>query len=89
MDIFYVHLEYLKDIWDILWPFGAFCVHLVHFVCILYIFPRFGIMEQEKSGNPAQNNKKLMSSAGVVHYVGKVSRISNHGPRQKPRLWGK
>jgi hypothetical protein len=26
-------------IWDILLPFGTFCVHLVHFVFIWYIFP--------------------------------------------------
>jgi hypothetical protein len=31
IDIFYGHLEYFMDIWDILWPFGTFCVHLVHF----------------------------------------------------------
>jgi hypothetical protein len=27
--------------------------HLVHFVLICYIFSSFGIMHQEKSGNPA------------------------------------
>jgi hypothetical protein len=32
VDIFYSHLEYFIDIWDILEPFGTFCVHLVHFV---------------------------------------------------------
>jgi hypothetical protein len=32
--IFYDHLEYLNDLWEILWPSGTFCVHLVH-------FPRF------------------------------------------------
>jgi hypothetical protein len=39
------HLEYFKDIWDILWPFGTFCAHLVH-------FSGFGIKYLEKSGNP-------------------------------------
>jgi hypothetical protein len=39
-------------IWDILSPFGTFCIHLVHFVFIWYIFSGFGIMYQEKSGNP-------------------------------------
>jgi hypothetical protein len=33
------------DIWDIIRPFGTFCVHFVHFY-------GFGIMYQEKSGNP-------------------------------------
>jgi hypothetical protein len=41
----YGHLEYFTVIWYILWPFG-------NFVVILYIFPRFGILCQEKSGNP-------------------------------------
>jgi hypothetical protein len=36
---------YFIEIRDILWPFGTFCVHLVH-------FSRFGIMYQEKYGNP-------------------------------------
>jgi hypothetical protein len=40
-------LEYFTDIWDILKPFGNFCVHLIHFC-------GFGIMHQEKSGNPAR-----------------------------------
>jgi hypothetical protein len=47
IDIFYGHLEYFMDIWDILWPFGTFCVHLVH-------FSGFAIVYQEKSGNPAR-----------------------------------
>jgi hypothetical protein len=33
--------------WYILWPFG-------NFVAIWYIFPRFGILCQVKSGNPAR-----------------------------------
>jgi hypothetical protein len=32
--------------------FGIFYDHLVHFVSIGYIFSGFGIMYQEKSGNP-------------------------------------
>jgi hypothetical protein len=34
------------DFWDIQRPNGTFCVHLLH-------FSDFGIMYQEKSGNPA------------------------------------
>jgi hypothetical protein len=45
VDIFYGHLEYFKDIWESVWPFGAFCVDLVH-------FPSFGITCQQKSGDP-------------------------------------
>jgi hypothetical protein len=34
------------------WPIGKFYGHLVHFVAILYIFSGFGILYQQKSGNP-------------------------------------
>jgi hypothetical protein len=44
--IFYGHLEYFMVIWYMLWPFG-------NVVVIWYIFPRFGKLCQEKSGNPA------------------------------------
>jgi hypothetical protein len=43
--IFYNHLVYFTAIGNILWPFGKFCGHLVY-------FPRFGILCQQKSGNP-------------------------------------
>jgi hypothetical protein len=43
--IFYYHLVYFTAIGNILWPFGIFGV-------IWYIFPRFGILYQEISGNP-------------------------------------
>jgi hypothetical protein len=45
LGIFYDHLVYFKAIANILWPFGIFCGNLVY-------FPRFGILDQEKSGNP-------------------------------------
>jgi hypothetical protein len=44
--IFYGHLECFPAILYILWPFGKVVV-------IWYIFPRFGILYQEKSGDPA------------------------------------
>jgi hypothetical protein len=37
VNIFWGHLEYYTDIWDILCPFGTFCVHLLN-------FSGFGIM---------------------------------------------
>jgi hypothetical protein len=46
--IFYGHLEYFTAIWYIVWSFG-------NVVVIWYIFPRFGILCQEKSGNPVQD----------------------------------
>jgi hypothetical protein len=39
------HLEYFTTNGYITWAFGCF-------VLIWYIFPRFGILYQEKSGNP-------------------------------------
>jgi hypothetical protein len=44
--ILYGNLEYITAIGYILWPFGKLVV-------IWYIFPRLGIVRQEKSGNPA------------------------------------
>jgi hypothetical protein len=42
---FYGHWVYFAAIWYILLPFGIFNVSLVYFPC-------FGILYQEKSGNP-------------------------------------
>jgi hypothetical protein len=57
--IFYVHFVYFTALENILWPFGIFCGHLVYFVVIWCIFPRFGILYKEKSGNPAANHPKF------------------------------
>jgi hypothetical protein len=46
-------------IWSILLPLEIFYGHLVYFVVIWYIFPRFGILDQEKSGNPGTNRLLL------------------------------
>jgi hypothetical protein len=43
--IVYGHLEYITAIWHMLWSFG-------NLVAIWYIFHRFGLLWQEKSGNP-------------------------------------
>jgi hypothetical protein len=43
-------LVYFVAIWSILRPFGIFFCHSVY---LWYIFPRFGMLHQEKSGNPA------------------------------------
>jgi hypothetical protein len=51
VDIFYGNSEYFIDIWDIL---SLFCVHLVHFFS-------FGIMHQEKSGNPGSLPKHFVT----------------------------
>jgi hypothetical protein len=50
---FYGHLEYISDTWYTLWSFGNFGV-------MKYIFPRFGILCQEKSGNPDRHQIKVI-----------------------------
>jgi hypothetical protein len=49
----YYHLVYFSAIGNILWPFGIFCGN----VCF---FPRFGILDQGKSGNPGLNLSENM-----------------------------
>jgi hypothetical protein len=46
--MFYDYLVFLR-------PLEIFYDHLVYFIVIWYIFPRFGISYQEKSGNPDKN----------------------------------
>jgi hypothetical protein len=49
--ICYDHLEYFMAIWYNSWPFGTVCGLL------LYIFPNLVCLDQEKSGNPDDNQK--------------------------------
>jgi hypothetical protein len=60
--IFYGHLEYFMAIWNILWPFG-------NFVVILDIFPRFGILCQEKSGNPGLINSRRLPITETLAFL--------------------
>jgi hypothetical protein len=54
--------------WYILWPFGIlyehmvciFCANLVHLLVIWYIFSRFGMLQQEKSGSPGWERKNAV-----------------------------
>jgi hypothetical protein len=48
---------YYMAIWSILQLFDIFCGYLLYFVAICYIFPRFGILRQEKSGNPWRSDR--------------------------------
>jgi hypothetical protein len=53
-------------IYNILWTFGLFYDHLVHFVYFWYIFSGFGFMYLEKSGNPGLvNEKRGMKKVGL------------------------
>jgi hypothetical protein len=49
-------LVYFMPNWSILGSFGIFCSNLVYLKVIWNIFPRFNVLCQEKSGNPAQLN---------------------------------
>jgi hypothetical protein len=42
-------------IWSILRLFGIFCDHSGYFMVIWDIFPRFGMLYQEKPGNLGDN----------------------------------
>jgi hypothetical protein len=50
-------LVYFILIWNILLPFDIFYGDLVLCVVIWYISPRFGMLYQEKSGNPGRSHK--------------------------------
>jgi hypothetical protein len=50
---------YLMAFWSILGPIRIFYGHLVYFLIIWYIFPRFGILYQGKSGNPGSDRPSL------------------------------
>jgi polyferredoxin len=56
--IFYGHLEYNSAIWYMSCPFGIL-------VAIFGIFSPFGILYQEKSGNPAPMNH---AKRGIPRY---------------------
>jgi hypothetical protein len=49
----------IMTIWSILRPFGIVCGHLAYVMVIWYVFPRFGMLYQEKSGNPATTTLAL------------------------------
>jgi hypothetical protein len=54
---FYGRLVYFTAIWNMLWQFGIFCGHSAIFITpILVYFSRFGMLCQEKSGNPVQGS---------------------------------
>jgi hypothetical protein len=60
--ILYGHLGYFTAIWAILRPFGTYTYfvaiwYLLHLV-ICYIFLRFGMLCQDKSGNPGSDRRR-------------------------------
>jgi hypothetical protein len=55
---------YFMAIGNILRTFGIFYDHLVHFVFIWYFLSGFGIMREEKSGNPGLDRRKESGNNG-------------------------
>jgi hypothetical protein len=73
----------------ILSPFGLFCGTLVYFKAIWYISSRFGMLYQEKSGNPAMYEYVCMSTIVGGHkgaifppMSDQISLLQNHGPHR-------
>jgi hypothetical protein len=60
---FYGHLANIMATWHILWPFG-------NLVVVWLIFPRFGTLNHEKSGNPDVNSK--------IHAINQLKWVGCH-----------
>jgi hypothetical protein len=48
-------LGYFMAFWSILRPYVIYSGHLADLIVIWYIFSRFGMLHQEKSGNPVSH----------------------------------
>jgi hypothetical protein len=62
-------LIYYTAVWFILRLLGIVCGHLAYFMVIWYIFSHFGMLPQEKSGNPALtvNGRSELTTLGIIH----------------------
>jgi hypothetical protein len=58
-------LVYCMTIWSILRPLEIFHGHSVYFVVIWYIFPRFGILDQEKTGNHGLRSNLIINFSNI------------------------
>jgi hypothetical protein len=56
-------LVYFMTIWSMLRPLEIFYGPLVYFVIIWHSFPRFGILDEGKSGNPVSMYLEYCESA--------------------------
>jgi hypothetical protein len=65
--IVYGHLVHFKVFCYILWAFGIVCGHLVY-------FSRFGILCEDKSGNPASKHPPTILRFSLV--IGCVTRVT-------------
>jgi hypothetical protein len=69
---------YFMAIWSILRHFFYF-IHdiLVYVMVIWYIFPRFGLLYQEKSGNPASDSRQCFP---ITPFFSFASRFAKRKP---------
>jgi hypothetical protein len=75
-------LVYFMAIWSIVMPSGIFCGQLVYFlVKCIYIFPRFGMLFQDKSGNPVLGRPFVRPSN---YSKLKTSFLRSRCPRSRP-----
>jgi hypothetical protein len=63
--LFCIHLKNITAVWYILWALG-------NLVAIWLISPRFGILCQEKSGNPVLKWVHIQKGVVTVHIVSSV-----------------
>jgi hypothetical protein len=80
-------LIYFMANWNILLRFGKFYGRLVHFVSIWEHFPVFGIMWQEKSGNPGFNDRKHFSCCIDLLRTCNYSFQSFRKKQEKKNFW--
>jgi hypothetical protein len=57
-------------IWSILKTFSTFSGHRVYFLVIWYISSRFGMLCQEKSGNPASDGPGRLGEREIAIETG-------------------
>jgi hypothetical protein len=72
-------LEYVIEIWDILWPFGTFCIRLVH-------FSGFGLMCQTNLATLLHPRRKLTSALRRSSH--EIPRLPDFSWSNKPK-WEK
>jgi hypothetical protein len=64
-------------------PLEIFYGHFVYFMVIWYIFPRFGILDQEKYGNPGLD----VLCGGLLLNVGEIKKMNAaDDPIQRSRV---
>jgi hypothetical protein len=60
---------------------------LVYFVAIWFIYPRFGILDQEKSGNPAFKNIGLSTCRQNVQEYWIIDMQAERSGKSYNNLW--